>query len=532
MGLRGPGAKKIVVRSKQHHAWEDDKLSRAQKVIIFIESLPCTQGPMAGKNFALRPWQKKFINAVYKTDKDGRRLIRTAILSVGRSNGKTALASALALCHLAGPEAESRGEVYAAANDRFQSSRVFNELAAIIARTPWLEARCSIRRYPKEIEDFVTGSLFVSLSADAPTKAGLAPNFVVVDELGQAKNRELFDILATAMGKRAEPLLMTISTQAARDDAPLSTLIDYGLRVNRGEVKDKSFHLTFYTAPEDCDPWDKKNWKLANPALGDFRSLEDVERQAIQAQRMPAAELGFRNLILNQRIDRTAQFLNAVLWKACSVPVDIDALQGRPCFAALDLGATRDMTALVLVFTNPFNGTYDALPFCWLPGETLEEREDEDGAPYRLWAKQGHLLTFEGRTTDPKVVALKIAELNGKYKIRALAFDRWRIEDIKRELDAIGCSVELVSWGQGFKDMSFAIDALEGAVEEKTLHHGNHPVLTMAALNAKVEMDAVKNRKLTKKKSIGRIDPLVALCMAMGAAVRQQRPVDVRALIG
>ena len=180
----------------------------------------------------------------------------------------------------------------------FKARASLNELSAIIKRTPWLKERLSIRRYPKEIEDFETGSLFVALSADAPTKAGLAPSFVVVDELGQAKSRELFDVLATAMGKRAEPLLMTISTQAARDEAPLSTLIDYGLRIQRGEVKDPSCHLTLYTAPLDADPWSPKTWKLANPALGDFRSLEDVKRLALQAQHMPSAEVSFRNLIL------------------------------------------------------------------------------------------------------------------------------------------------------------------------------------------------------------------------------------------
>ena len=197
---------------------------------------------MAGSNFKLRPWQKKFIRAVYQFDKNGHRLVRTAVLSVGRGNGKTALASALALAPFyCGPESESRGEVYAAANDPFQSSRVFNELSAIIQRVPWLEKRCSIRRYPKEIEDITTGSLFVSLSADAPTKAGLSPTFVIVDELGGAKSRDLYDVLRTSLSKRAEPLLMTISTQAASDLAPLSQLIDYGLRVNSGEVVDARF---------------------------------------------------------------------------------------------------------------------------------------------------------------------------------------------------------------------------------------------------------------------------------------------------
>jgi phage terminase large subunit-like protein len=243
---------------------------------------------------------------------------------------------------------------------------------------------------------------------------------------------------------------------------------------------------------------------------------------------MPAAEMSFKNLILNMRCDATAQFINMATWKMCGASKQ--ALKGRPCFAGLDLGATRDMTALILVFGDDAVG-FDVLPFCWLPGETLQEREDEDGMPYRVWAKQGDLLTFPGRSTDPKVVALKIAELHGAYNIRSLAFDRWRIEDIRRELSAIGCNVELVPFGQGYKDLSPAVDRLERLVEEGKLRHGNHPVLTMAASNTKIERDAAGNRKPSKRRSTGRIDPLVALTMAIGVAARPAPVIDIAALI-
>jgi phage terminase large subunit-like protein len=250
------------------------------------------------------------------------------------------------------------------------------------------------------------------------------------------------------------------------------------------------------------------------------------------AQRMPASEMSFRNLILNQRVDAGAQFISMAAWKDCGKVTGSSNLVGRPCYAGLDLGATRDMTALVLVFGPEPDGSFDVLPFCWLPRETLGERQDEDAMPYRLWADQGELLTFPGRSTDPKVVALKIAELHGKYQIRALAYDRWRIEDLRRELSAIGCNVELVPFGQGFKDMAPAVDRLEQLIEEGKLRHANHPLLSMAAGNAKAELDAAGNRKLSKRKSTGRIDPLVALVMAIGVAARPAPVIDVRALIG
>jgi phage terminase large subunit-like protein len=505
--------------ASEPHPWDAPGLSRADRVIAFVETLPVTAGPLAGTTLTLRPWQKRFIRAVYRTDKNGRRLIRTAVLSVARKNGKTQLAAALCLCALSGPEAEPRGECYSVASTRFQAGRVFNEMVAIILRTPWLNERINISRFRKELEDLVNGSTYDVLSADVAPVHGLSPSFVCYDELAQVASRDVYDALGTALGGRANPLLIVISTQAASNIAPMSELVDYGLRIHRGEITDASFHLTLFSAPLDADPWSEKTWKLANPALGDFRSLGDVRRLAGQAQRMPSAEPAFRQLILNQRCDSTAQFLNAALWKACGDQVDIASLKGRPCFAGLALGATRDMSALVLVFADG-DGGFDILPFCWLP--MLEEREDADHVPYRAWAKQGYLATFEGRSTDPKVIALKIAELHGAYHIEALAFDRWRIEDIRRELDAIGCDVELIPWGQGFRDMGPAVDLLERLVEERKLRHDNSPVMNMAVSNAVIERDAAGNRKLSKRKAHGRIDPLVACAMALGVAARHE----------
>lgn len=527
MGLRGPGAKPIRKESAGTeaapgpHPWEAEGLSRADKVILFCESLPVTSGALAGSQFRFRPWQKKEIRKIYKTDKRGRRQVRTSVLSFARKNGKTDLVVRLALCHIAGPEAEERGEVYSAANDRFQAGRTFSEMVAIIERVPWLAARISIRRHSKELEDIGgTGTTFAALSADVATKHGLSPSFWIYDEYGQATSRELFDVLDTAMGARAEPLGIVISTQAARDDAPMSELVDYGLRVNSGEVKDPTFHLSLYSAPIDADPWDKATWKLANPALGDFRSLDDVQRLASQAQRMPSREASFRNLILNQRVDSTAQFITAPVWKENGAEVDMSRLKGRPCYAGLDLAASRDLSSLVLTFSDD-DGAFDVVPFFWLPGD-LYEREDEDRAPYPRWKNEGHLIHIEGKTTDPRIIANKIAELHGLYNIQALAYDRWRIEDLKRELNAIGCDVELVPWGQGFKDMSPAVDVLERLAVEGKLRHGGHPVLTMCALNVKTETDPAGNRKLSKKKSTGRIDGAQALAMSLGVATRHE----------
>jgi phage terminase large subunit-like protein len=200
--------------------------------------------------------------------------------------------------------------------------------------------------------------------------------------------------------------------------------------------------------------------------------------------------------------------------------VDAERLEGRPCWAGLDLGSTRDLTALVLVFRAD-DGSYDVVPFCWVPGNPYE-REDEDRVPYPAWVQQGFLERMPGQATDPGIIARRIAELHGRFGIQGLAFDRWRAAELQRELAAVGCDVPLVPWGQGFRDMSPAVDVLERLAVEGRLRHAGHPVLRWCVSNAKTTADAAGNRKLDKSKSTGRIDALAALVMALGLAARHE----------
>jgi phage terminase large subunit-like protein len=535
MGLRGVYAKTKKQRLKELdeaerfvNYWEAPWLSRAEKVISFCEDMTISSGKFAFTKMQLRSWQKDFINAVYRTRADRVRPVRTAVLSMGRKNGKTQLAAALALCHLSGPESENRGEVYACANDRFQAGKIFNEMCAMIDNNKWLSSRTNIIRFRKDIHDLINDSIYATLTAEAKTKMGLSPSFVVYDELGQADSRELYDAMDSAMGARKDPLLMVISTQASGDGAPLSQLIDYGLQVNSGKVADENFHLTFYAADTDADPWDEATWLQANPALNDFRSLEDLQRMAAQAQRMPSLENSFRNLILNQRIAAEERFIRIADWDACNGTPNIP--EGAKVFAGLDLGATRDMSAFAIAYTDGSNVTH-VVPFCWLPGNP-RDRGNEDRQPYDVWVRDGYLSAI-GIATNPGVIAHKIAEVNGRNPIEALGFDPWKFHELERELDAIGCRIPLVKHGQGYRDMSGTVDGLERAIAEKRLRHGGHPVLTMAAMNAVVTRDPAGNKKFDKAKSNGRIDPLVAVAMAMAMPSRAEKTpaFDVEALI-
>lgn len=530
MGLRGPGAKpksKGVLsagKGRQELPWEAEGLDRLERVVAFMEDMPVTQGKLAGTKMQLRPWQiEQFLEPIFTEDDEGKRRVRTAALSMGRKNGKTGISAALALCFLVGPEAEERGEIYFCAMDKAQAAKAWAECKAMLEAHPELSQRVNIIRFSKEIEVLEgqgKGSVLKALSADADSKLGLSPSFVLCDEIGYWPKRDLFDAMDSALGARDEPLIVAISTQAKDDTHFFSEMIDYGLKIKDGEVEDKSFHLAMFAASMDDDPWDPATWEKANPALGDFLSLEQVERMAMQAQRIPSKEADFRNKVLNQRIDGTVRFIAAREWNDCNLaPIDETALEGRECFGALDLSAARDLTCFLLVFPEE-DGRYTVLPRFFLPEFDIEGKSDTDRVPYNVWAKQpdARLTLLPGKVIDPALVAEHIADEATRFNILAIAYDRWRIEDLKRELDKLSVELPLVPFGQGYKDMSPAVDVLEVTVAQQKVNHAGNPLMRMCAANAVVTVDPAGARKLDKGKASGRIDGIVALAMALKTA--------------
>lgn len=530
MGMRGPGAKpknKSIMSSpklRDELPWEAEGLDRLERVIAFMEDMPVTQGKLAGTKMKLRDWQiEQFLEPIFTVDDEGKRRVRTAALSMGRKNGKTGISAALALCFLVGPEAEERGEIYFCAMDKAQAAKAWAECKAMLEAHPELSQRVNIIRFSKEIEVLEgqgKGSVLKALSADADSKLGLSPSFVLCDEIGYWPKRDLFDAMDSALGARDEPLIVAISTQAKDDTHFFSEMIDYGLKIKDGEVEDESFHLAMFAAGIDDDPWDPATWAKANPALGDFLSLEQVERMAMQAQRIPSKEADFRNKVLNQRIDGTVRFIAAREWNDCNLgPVDEAALEGRECFGALDLSAARDLTCFLLVFPEE-GGRYTVLPRFFLPEFDIEGKSDTDRVPYNVWAKQqdARLTLLPGKVIDPALVAEYIADECSRFNIQAIAYDRWRINDLERELEKLSVELPLVPFGQGYKDMSPAVDVLEVTVAQQKLNHAGNPVMRMCAANAVVTVDPAGARKLDKGKASGRIDGIVALAMALKTA--------------
>ena len=495
------------------------KETRGEKVIRFIQSYCLTpEGEHVGKPMVLAPFQKKFIKDIYDNPVGTRR----AYLSIARKNGKTGLIAGILLAHLIGPEAQLNSQIISGAQSRDQAALVFNLAAKMVQLSPQLSGIVRIIPSGKRLIGLPLNVEYRALAADGTTAHGLSPILAILDEVGQVRGMQddFIDAITTAQGAHKAPLMIAISTQAASDADLFSQWLD-----DAANSRDPKIVSHLYAAKAGADVLDTQAWKDANPALGIFRSLPDLEEQAKQAARMPSSENKFRNLLLNQRVSTVTPFISKNVWDSNAGKV-LD-FGDAPVWAGLDLSARTDLTALVVI--GKIAGVWHTHTHCWTPENGLIDRSKRDRQPYDLWAKQDYLHTTPGSTVDYEFVAQDIGVILSELNIKSVAYDRWRITILKKEFDSLGITLPLVEWGQGFKDMSPAIDMLESELLNGRIAHGNHPVLTMCAANAVILRDTAGNRKLDKHKATGRIDGLVAMAMAFGVANAEHKIDDTDA---
>lgn len=486
-------------------------MTRGERVIAFIHRYcRVPEGKLVGQPMKLEPFQQKFIREVY----DNPAGTRVGILSIARKNGKSGLIAAILLAHLVGPEARLNSQIVSGARSRKQAALVFNLARKMVSLSPDLSKLVRVVPSGKMLVGLAMNVEYEALAAEAGTAHGLSPVLAIIDEMGQVKGDydAFVEAIETAQGAYDDALELVISTQAATDADMLSIRIDDAKRSD-----DPTVVCHVYEAPKDVELLDPKGWAAANPALGSFRSLTELQNKAAEAARMPSVENSFRNLYLNQRVVRFSPFISPGVWKDAGGAIDREAFYRGPVYGGLDLSMTTDLTALVLV--TQVGEEWHVLPVFWTPEATLRDRAKRDRAPYDVWVREKHMIATPGPAVDYGFVARDIAQLTAGMDVRKIAFDRHRIQMLLPKLEEAGVTLPLEPFGQGYVSMSPALQVAEVEFLHKRVRHGGHPVLTMCAANAVVLKDPAENRKLDKAKSTGRIDGMVSLVMAMGVAM-------------
>ena len=510
---------------------------KADAVVKFIQMLRHTKGKWSGEPFKLLDWQETIIRDIFGTvDKTtGKRQFSTAFITCGKKQGKSELAAAVALYMLCA-DGEQAAEVYGCANDRKQSSIVFDVardmLLMFMKDHPQFMKAFKILDSTKRIIYHPTRSVYQAMSSEVATKYGLNVSCCVFDELLGQQDRKLYDTMTKGSGAaRAQPLNFVITTAGNNTHSICYEMHQKACDILSGKKVDPTYYPAVFGAEREDDWTAPETWKKASPSLGITVTEKFYRDMCESAKQNPAEENHFRQFFLNQWVSQAVRWMPMHVWDGCNFPVDTDSLVGRPCYAGLDLSSTIDITALVLVFP-PIDDEdkYQIVPFFWLPEETIDLRVRRDHVPYDIWRKKGLFYTTEGNSIHYEYIENHIKRLGKIYDIREIVFDRWRADQIVQNLEEDGYA--LVPFGQGFASMSMPTNELMRLCLDKRIAHGGNEVLRWMIDNVVIQsdsgrgeaqgMDDAGNIKPSKAKSTEKIDGIVAMIMGLARALANE----------
>ena len=507
--------------------WHPEKAAHA---VGFFGYLHHSKGEWGGQVFQLAPWQKFIFGSVYGWKrKDGTRRFRVVYLELPRKQGKSTLLAGAGLYGLIA-DREPGAEIYAAATRKEQAMIIFEEARRMVRSSPELRSHVGIFKSNLSVDR--TASKFEPLSADDRTLDGLNPHVVLIDELHKHKSRGVLDVLDTALGARRQPLLWMITT--AGDDAPETVYAaenDYAIKVLQRVLTDDTA-FAFIATIDEGDRWDDpKAWAKANPNLGISVKIDDMRRQARKAKNSPAAQTEFKRLRLNVRtasVDREIDM--DIWWKNSLRPRGMlpgaynrevtERLRGRRFFGGLDLSSKVDLTAWVKLFPPvETDERWTAIARFWMPGDTVADKQDRDRVQYQRWIDEGWIEPTVGNVIDHNEIAIAVVEDCRNYRAASIAYDPWNATQLAVGLLSQG--YPMVEFIQGIRSYTAPCKEQEALLLGTRIDHGDNPVLAWMASNLRTQRDKNENRMPTKIKSIGRIDGVVALIMAIGRSLAE-----------
>jgi len=510
-------------------------IEAATEAIAFFEEVLCLNGgEFEGKPFLLDRWQAFIVGSLFGWQRyDERwggwvRRFRVAYIETGKGSGKSPLVAGIGMKGLTADD-EARAEVYAAATKKDQAMILFRDAVAMYQQSPDLLERLTPSGVGENVWNLgyrQTGSFFRPIAAD-DGQSGPRPHIALIDEVHEHKTAQVVEMMRAGTKSRRQALIVMITNSGAGKTTPAGIYHDYASEVAAGKRVDDAFFSFVCALDEGDDPLqDESCWPKANPSLQlmGLPGWQYLREQVTEARGMPAKEALVRRLNFCQWTAALNPWLSAHVWDPCRRDFTIDQLRGRRAYAGLDLSSTTDLTALVLlVEPDAAGGPWLILPWCWLPEDGLEDRVKRDRVDYRAWANAGHLELTPGRAISKRHVLQRLVQISSQFEIVSVAYDRWRMADLVQMANDDGMELPpLVEVGQGYKDMSPAIDSFETGILNATLAHNGHPVLTWCAANAVTTSDPAGNRKLDKAKATGRIDLVVAAVMAHGCVVKAE----------
>ena len=508
-------------------------LAKAERFFRFAENLKHYKGKWAGEKIVLQPYQKFRLGSLFAWVHvlNGRRRFRTAYNEIPRKNGKSLEAAIVAL-YGTFYDGEPGAEGYTVATKRDQAKIVHGDCKQLV-KSSGLKTRIKVLVANLHRED--TSSKLEPLGADHDSTDGLNPQIVIIDEAHAMKDRGLIDVMETAVGAREQPLIFWITTAGNDPVSPCGDQHDYACKILDGVLVDETV-FAFIASADPEDDWTlPETAAKANPNYGVSVSPEDLAAKVAKALAMPAAAATYKQKHLNIWTNADAAWLSVEGWRKGQSQSDpavfARELDGQACWVGIDLASKIDLCAMVFMFPPVGERrSWRLLRWVWTPAETLIERARRDRAPYDVWVQRGYLLTTPGERIDHSEIRRVLVEQKTRFKIQQIGFDPWHADKLIEDLINIDgfTETQAIEVPQTYAGMSSAALSFEAEVLEGKVDANGCPLMAWCASNAVVQRDGKDNIYPVKKKSRGRIDPMMAAIIARRLVLMAPTPKNTK----
>lgn len=517
----------LVAAERGAGRWQFDP-ELAGLPIEFIGNLKNYKGPLAGQNIEIMPWQAFIlINLFGFVDRiTGFRRFRQGVIYVPKGNGKTCLAAAIAL-YMTFCEGEGGAEGYSAAVNRDQASLMFNDARQMALRCPELLQDLGIGVNARSLYQDTTASRLLALSSQAKSLDGKNVHIAVCDEVASHRTAGVYSALLTAIGKRSQPLLLSISTATDNTVGIGKVLWDDGVELLEGKTEDDSLFVLIYTIDLPTQHsagdsiYEETTWRKANPGWGVTVQEEAFRNLAAQAQRSPAHEAEFKTKQLNVWTGALNPLFSPADWERCYDPdLRFEDMFGKECYIGLDLASRNDLACMALVFPERADGKalrYRVFAQFYINESALVDENGKKNSMYAKWVDDGWLVSTPGNETDFEYIFSDLIAFASRVKILDVPYDPWNAVQFAQQLTAV--NIKAVEFRQNVGNYSGPTKEFGAAIHAGRLKHDGNPVLAWCVGNVVGRFDAVGNVFPRKSREEKKIDGAIATIQGVARAM-------------
>jgi len=482
------------------------------------------------KPFNLSPWQAFIVGSIFGwrrkpvgTGRSSRRF-RVCYVSLGRKNGKSTLAAAIAIL-LCGFDDEAQAQVYIGATRRDQSKIIFDEAGRMCRKSDYLQKMTDLRALQI---NFPKNNGYIRPLGSDKAFDGLNPHCVIFDELHAWKehHRDFYDTLTTGTAARSQPLRFTITTAGDNHSFIWKEENNHAIEVAAGRIEDDSLLAFVACMDEGDDIYDESNWPKSIPNLGISIDPVNIREEANRTKHTPQGKNKFARYYANIEVTSTEQAIDPKEWDACQVETLSNWKKADCITAGIDAGGANDLMALTFIarFKDGVETSgkpgfrYELKSSCYMD---IDTNRDVKQQPWGAWKQTGKIKFTSNLFASVKEDLIKFMREHGGKQV---AFDPWNMIQLGEELQSEGFqSIKIIqSRSLMHEPTSLLLDLIR---KRRITHDGSQPVFRWALGNLVINTDANNRWMPDKKQSGDKIDPVVAGILALRlASLAKQKP--------